>query len=557
MERAASGSSRTGAGRAGVAWALNEKARTARVTALRAAPLVSVLLLAGCAVGPDFTTPAAKVAPTWLEWREASLKSAPNATAAWWRGFHDPTLDRLVATAQAENLTLLSAGTRVLQARAELGIAVGEVFPQQQSADGSIGFSRSSQADPTAASGLKNYWRDSLGVRVAWELDFWGKFRRGVESADAAYLASIATYDDVLVTMLADVASTYIGIRTLERQIIIARANVVKSREVLRIARDRFKEGASSELDVLQAETILATTEASIPELGIQLRRGQNALRVLLGMEPKPLEALMASGTGRIPAAPSQVRIGIPADLLRRRPDIRAAELRVAAQSAQVGVAVAELYPAISISGSFGGVASNVNGANLNQVVKNAGMTYALGPSFQWNLLNYGQITNKVRLQDAALQQAIVDYQNTVLKAQADVENGIAAFTLSRVQAEALRRSATSAAKALDIAILEYQGGTRDFTTVLQAQQSLYGTQNNLAVASGGVSTGVVAIYRAVGGGWQAREGKGFVPPAVAEEMRKRTDWGGLLDTNGRVPDAAPGLPGPQDRGPTVRPPDF
>jgi len=526
--------------------------------------------LAGCAVGPDFAPPLAPVADTWLEWRNKSLQTGPEEYRDWWRVFHDPILDRLIDIAYSQNLTLLSAGTKVLQARAQLGIAIGEFWPQKQGALGTVSYNLLSQANAqsspaagvgqsTPSPGLKiiNFWSDGIGVQAAWELDFWGKFRRGVESADSAYLASIASYDDVLVTLLGDVASTYIGIRTLEKQIAIARENVVKQRGILAIARDRYKGGAATLLDVYQAENILGATEATVPQLTIQLQQGLNALRVLLGMAPEPLGFLLARSTGHIPATPPKVVVGVPADLLRRRPDIRAAELKAAAQSAQVGVAAADLYPAISITGAFGGLASNVGGNNLWQAFHPAGRAFSVGPSFQWNLLNYGQITNNVRLQDATLQEYLVDYQNTVLKVQQEVENGISTFLLSRSQAEYLHRSVVAANGALHIATLEYQQGTRDFTTVLTAEQNLYQAENNLAMATGNISTGLVSVFRALGGGWQIRDGNGFLNAATTEEMRSRTNWGQLLPPASEPPLPAPGLPGPEDRGPTVRAPEW
>ncbi len=532
-----------------------------------AALLVS---LAGCAVGPDFAPPLAPVADTWLEWRNKSLQTGPEEYRDWWRVFHDPILDRLIDIAYSQNLTLLSAGTKVLQARAQLGIAIGEFWPQKQGALGTVSYNLLSQANAQSSPasgvgqsspspGLKiiNFWSDGIGVQAAWELDFWGKFRRGVESTDSAYLASIATYDDVLVTLLGDVASTYVGIRTLEKQIAIARENVVKQRGILAIARDRYKGGAATLLDVYQAENILGATEATVPQLTIQLQQGLNALRVLLGMAPEPLGFLLARSTGHIPATPPKVVVGVPADLLRRRPDIRAAELKAAAQSAQVGVAAADLYPAISITGAFGGLASNVGGHNLWQAFHPVGQAFSVGPSFQWNLLNYGQITNNVRLQDATLQEYLVDYQNTVLKAQQEVENGISTFLLSRSQAEYLHRSVVAANGALHIATLEYQQGTRDFTTVLTAEQNLYQAENNLAMATGNISTGLVSVFRALGGGWQIRDGNGFLNGATTEEMRSRTNWGQLLPPASEPPLPAPGLPGPEDRGPTVRAPEW
>ncbi|WP_330083276.1 efflux transporter outer membrane subunit [Methylocystis iwaonis] len=523
--------------------------------------IVLSTLSAGCAVGPDFATPQAPIADAWIEWRNHSLKSGPAEYRDWWRVFHDPVLDRLIDAAYAQNLTLLSAGTKVLQARAELGVAIGELFPQKQALSISTSYNRSSNATTPSQGGnsskLGNFWADNWSAAAVWELDFWGKFRRGVESADATYLASIASYDDVLVTLLADVAQTYIGIRTLERQIAIARENITRQREAVRIARDRYKGGAATMLDVHQAENVLATTEATVPQLTLQLRTGQNALAVLLGMAPGEIGAMLAPSSGKIPSAPDKVVVGVPADLLRRRPDIRAAELKAAAQSAQIGVAQAELYPAISITGGFGGLASTASGHNLAQAFHPIGRMFTVGPSFKWNVLNYGQITNNVRLQDATLQQYLVDYQNAVLVAQQQVEDGISKFTLSKTQARYLARSVSEARGAVDIALLQYQQGTQDFTTVLTSEENLLSAQNNLAAANGNVATGLVAVFRGLGGGWQIREGKGFVNEATAREMRSRTNWGELLSPEGETPPPDPGLPGPEDRGPTIRLPEW
>jgi NodT family efflux transporter outer membrane factor (OMF) lipoprotein len=517
----------------------------------------------GCMVGPDFTAPEAPVAQSWVEWRNKSLNTHGESPADWWRAFRDPVLNQLIETAYQQNLTLLSAGTKVMQARAELGVAIGEFFPQAQGASSGVAYVRASNATPASQGGngiaLGNFWADRWLVSSSWELDLWGKFRRGIESADAAYLASIASYDDVLVTLLSDVATTYIGIRTLENRIAIAQTNVARQRESVRIARDRYEGGVTTMLDVHQAQNVLAQTEATIPHLQLDLKRGENGLRVLLGMAPEPLGFLLARGKGRIPPAPGKATVGIPADLLRRRPDIRALELKAAAQSAQIGVAQAQLYPAVSISGVFGGMASDVGGHSLVQMLHPVGRAFAIGPSFQWNLLNYGQITNNVRLQDATLQQYLVDYQNKVLEAQREVENGIAAYTLSASEAGFLARSAREAKGALDIATLEYQQGTRDFTTVLTAEQNLLSAQNSLAMATGEISKGLVSIYRALGGGWQMRDGKPFITEATAIQMRKRTDWGGLLPTTEQPvdPETPAGLPSVQDVSPNIRLPEW
>jgi NodT family efflux transporter outer membrane factor (OMF) lipoprotein len=360
----------------------------------------------------------------------------------------------------------------------------------------------------------------------------------------------------VLVTLLGDVTTTYIGIRTSQQQIAIARENLVKQRKALQIAEARFTGGAASKLAVYQAQSVLGQTEAAIPQLQIQLDQGLDALRLLLGMPPQSLHQLLAGSNG-IPVPPSGVGVGIPADLVRRRPDVRAAELTAAAQSAQIGVAEADLYPALSLTGSFGGAASTVPHATLGDVFTGRGIAFGFGPSFSWNILNYGQITNNVRVQDAKLQGLLVDYKNTVLKAQKEVEDGLATFLDSQREVVELRKSVAAAEAALTIAITEFNLGTRDFTTVLTAEQNLYTAQNSLVVAMGSVSSGLTAVFRALGGGWQIREGNDFVPPATRDEMRARTDWGDLLPPAGQPQPPAPGLPSADDIGPSVRPPEW
>lgn len=518
-----------------------------------------LLPTAACTIGPDFTAPVAPLADKFRGADNRSIKSSTLEYQNWWEGFRDPTLNKLVQIAYNQNLTLLSAGTRVLQARAVLGVAIGVSYPQVQQGVGSVIYNRTSAATPLSGPNAtpSYFWTDALAAQAAWELDFWGKFRRGVESADGAYLASIASYDGVLVSLLADVTATYIGIRTTEQLIGIARDNVRKQEQALSIAKAKYQGGGTSELDVFQASNVLEQTRAAIPQLTIQLQQGQNALCVLLGVPPQSLGMVLSRSVGRIPSPPRTVVVGIPADLLRRRPDVRAAELAALAQSAQIGVAKTQLYPAISITGTFGGAASTANGHTLGQVVSWKGVAYAAGPSFQWNILNYGQITNNVRLQDAKLQQLLVDYQNTVLSAQQEVDNGLVTYLQSLSQAAFLRRSVQAANGAFRIAMEQYEQGATSFTTVLTAEQNLFQAQSSLAGASANVPLGLTAVFRALGGGWQIRVDGNFVTAATVDQMRARTDWGNLLPPVSEQQPPAPGLPGPEDVGPTVRPPEW
>lgn len=510
--------------------------------------LAASVCLAGCMIGPDYVRPDTRLASGWTDTHDPgvdpSSAGAEQLHREWWTVFGDPVLTELIETAYRQNLDLLAAGVRVLQARAELGVALGEFWPQQQSVGASYSYDRIPLTVPYDL--IDNTYQQALfGAQAAWELDLWGKIRRAIESADQAFLASVASYDDVLVTLLGDVASTYVKIRTLETQLRIAQENVAKQQDALTIASNRYRAGVVSKRDVYQAENVLGQTQASIPELEIELRQAKNALCVLIGVPPGGADPILAGGS-HIPQAPDRVAAGIPADLLRRRPDVRKAELQAAAQSAQIGVAKADLLPALTLVGNVGTFASDIGRGSLSDLFTGRSVSHSVGPAVQWNVLNYGQITNNVRVQDAKLQALLVEYQNAVLTAQKDVENGLVAFVKSREQATHLQRSTEAAEGALTIALNQYKQGTADFTTVLTAEQNLYAAQSDLASAHGNVALGLIAAYRALGGGWQIREGNDFVPEATRTEMAERTDWGTWLTPDLLQPEA-PALPGPED----------
>ncbi len=516
---------------------------------LCSAGLAVILCLAGCTkVGPNFLQPKAKVSENWLDTGDYRIKTEPTDYRSWWQVFNDPVLDRLIARAYRENLNLRAAGVKVLEARAQLGIAVGQLFPQTQQASGSLQYNRPSEHSPQSASQGSGssqrtstqttspspsgtsmaFWESQIGLGANWELDFWGKFRRAIESGNASWLASIANYDSALVSLTADVASSYIQIRTLEKRIGIARQNVETQKESLKISEARYEFGTASQLDVDQAKTVLYNTEASVPLLETQLRQAQHGLSVLLGLPPGHLADELA-GSSDIPVSPAQVIVGIPADLLRRRPDIRNAELQAAAQCAQIGVAKADLYPAFSLTGNFGFLSTDIGKSSLSDMFKWSSRSIQAGPSFRWDILNYGRITNNVRVQDARFQELLIAYENTVLTAQQEVEDNLIAFLKAQDQAGFLARSAEAARGALDLATRQYREGVVDFTTVLIAQQSLLSVQDNLAATLGNIAKNLVGVYKALGGGWEVREGKDLVPIEIKEEMAKRTRWGRLL----------------------------
>ncbi len=518
------------------------------------------ILAAGCTkVGPDYVRPETAVSQTWLEAGDKRVKTEPAEYRNWWKAFNDPTLDRLIDSAYRENLTLRIAGVRVLEARAQLGATVGNLFPQTQQATGSVLKERESAGTPISGTGVSaprfgglSLWESQVGLTANWEIDFWGKFRRAIESADAGLLASVANYDSTLVSLTGDVANFYITIRTLKRRLDIARHNVQTQRESLQIAEARFEGGTTSQRDVEQAKTVLTGTQATIPILDTQLRQAKNGLSVLLGLPPDRLVEQL-KGKDDIPAPPAQVAVGIPVDLLRRRPDVVAAEYNAAAQCAQIGVSKAQLYPALSLTGNFGMLSSDVGKNALGEMFNWRNRQGSIGPTVQWNIFNYGQITNLVRVQDARFQQLLITYQNTVLSAQREVEDNLIAFLRTQEQAKFLRESAEAALRSLDLAVLQYREGITDFTTVLTAQQALLSAEDSLANARGNISLNLVGVYRSLGGGWEIREGQDFVPVATREQMEKRTNWGELLTPASETPPT----PAKQQEKRLIRAPDW
>jgi NodT family efflux transporter outer membrane factor (OMF) lipoprotein len=493
-----------------------------------------VLFLAGCKVGPDFKRPSSPVAEHWIDEAPASAPAEPD-TASWWQLFNDPTLNSLIATADHNNLSLQAVAASILQAQAQLNVEIGELFPQQQALAGQAQHEHQAQST-LLAPGLDPVLNASqLGVSASWEIDFWGKYRRAIEADRAAMLASVAAYDSGLVSLNAGVASGYLNIRTLQQRIKVAEDNLQTQRESLRIAQSQFEAGETSDLDVQQAQTQLAQTEAQIPGLENSLRADEDSLAVLLGITPDRVDALLGSGT-TIPSAPAQVATGIPKDLLRRRPDVRQAELTAAAQCAGIGVAKANLFPSFSLAGSFGFVGTNLRNGSPSDLFNWDNRAAEAGASFVFPIFNYGRIVNSVRVQDAVFQQAVLNYQNTVLQAQQQVEDGRAAFTAAQATLAKLIDAATSARRTTELAVIRYKEGASDYTTVLTAEQLELQIEDALASAQGAVPLAVVSIYRALGGGWQVRKGQNLLPETTRAEMKQRTNWG-------RLPDSGPKLP--------------
>lgn len=466
----------------------------------------------GFKVGPNYCQPDADVADQWIDADDPRISTNEEEQIRWWTVFRDEKLNGLIDEAYRQNLSLREAGCRVLEARAQLGIATGQLFPQSQNVTGGYSrdaFSRLAPNTEPIQTAFSDQW--NYGFNLSWELDFWGRFRRAIESNRATWTASIEDYDATLVTLLGDVASNYVQMRTVQERIACTEANVQLQRETLTITEARFRGGTTSELDVYQARSTLEQTQAQVAELEIQLRQVTNQLCILLGKPPE--ELLNRLGRAPIPTAPTDAVVGIPADLLRRRPDVRQAERLAAAQCAEIGVAEANFYPAFSINGTLG-----YSAQQFDNVFRPRAFNSSVGPSFHWDVLNYGRLQNDVRYQDAKFQELVFAYRQKVLNANREAENGLVTFLRAQRRTKHQATSVQQAQKAVVVVLAQYKAGTADFTRVTQVEQTLVQQQDVLAQARGEIATGLVQVYRALGGGWQIRlddQGTSGAPDAL------------------------------------------
>ncbi|WP_206001812.1 efflux transporter outer membrane subunit [Paraburkholderia aromaticivorans] len=489
---------------------------------------MAVLLGAGClsgcmSVGPDFQPQH----EAWSKhWSSASLGQVTQQATQpdvrqWWQIFGDQNLERLIAEADADNGDLKIAGLRVLEARAQVGVALAGRYPQVQQANADVLYSARKRSDGfNPRSG--GYWQYGAGFSIGWELDFWGRFSRAVESADAAFFAAQANHDAALVLLHAQVADTYFTLRTAEARLRIARENAQLQKRSYQIAQKLFKSGETDELDLQQAKTQYLGTLSSIPDLESQIVLSRHALSVLMGRPPGPLPELdLQSGKeGVIPLVGHAVLQDVPADLLLRRPDVRAAEYQMAAQSALIGVAKADLYPSVSLLGSLVWSASSLTGSPNT-------LALVAGPSITWNVFDHGRITNNVRVQDARLQQLTVAYQNTVREAAREADDAATAL-IAALQRDTILNDAQGAARrSLTLANTIYREGYSDFQRVLDAQRALFAQQDAYVVNRSNAVGSLIALYKALGGGWYSEQP--LVDPATRAQMQQRTDWGDLL----------------------------
>ncbi len=517
--------------------------------------MVSVgLALAGCTVvGPDFEKP--EDGPLPADWSPEETDETIRDVSSWWKLFNDPVLDTLITKAYEQNLTLQAAGLRILQARAALGIADGLKYPQQQAVSGNLARIYEKKDSLNSA---------TLVFDVGWEMDVWGKFARNIESAEATLYASVASYDDILVSLTAEAATNYINYRTFQERMTLARQNIAIQQRVVELTQAQFESGNVSELDVQQAKTQLHTTQATLPAVTNSMINTRNALAVLLGMLPQDVESLLAQGDktlgeGRyqadfsdkmtaveksediltnydkysiVPIAP-ELSLVIDASLVRRRPDIQIAELLARAQNARIGVATAELYPSFSLFGTIG--LSEAVPAGSGFSFDNA-VTVAAGPAFNWNIFQYGRVKNQIRVQDALFQESLTNYNDTVIRAVQEVADALSDYQYSREQRDYNYKAVIAAIRAFNISVTQYNNGLVTYQRVLSTTEKMTRNEDAYAQIKGRIATSVVAVYQALGGSWQMRTGKPFVPGSITDEMAERTDWGEFLDQEKAVP---------------------
>lgn len=451
--------------------------------------LMLLACLGACAaVGPDYTPPADPAPVAWNAPLQNGLREGAGdpGLAAWWEVFRDSVLTDLVQRAADGNLDVSRARARVREARARRGLQETDLYP---TADGSAAASRSRSGG----------WESrlySVGFDAGWEIDIFGGVRRGIEAAEGDLAAAEAGLADVMVTLAAEMGRNYMEARTLQRRLEVARANMQVQAETYELTRSRYAAGLGDALAVQQALANLEATRSQIPLLEDGLAASFNRLAVLTGESPGALDELLAEARP-LPVVPPAVTVDIPAETLRRRPDVRRAERQLAAQTARIGMAEADLYPRLHLAGSLG-----LSAANTNDLADWASRSWSLGPSLSWRIFDAGAVRRNIEIQTAVQAQSLADYEATVLGALEEVENALSAYVQEQVRCAHLAAAAAAATEAEILARRQYEAGLMDFSNVLDAQRTLLSYQDQLAAGRGAVVTNLIALYKALGGGW-------------------------------------------------------
>ncbi len=455
----------------------------------------------GCApVGPNYQKPEIKTPDAWHEAISREMgKQSGAALQTWWKIFEDPILDDLIERSRQSNLNLKIALAGIAASRARLGIVSGQELPGANAVGSYTRFKHSDhgplkQLTPPGGFDAQNMFM--VGVDAMWEVDVFGRIRRQIEAAGAEYEASIEDYRDVLVTLFAEVALAYVEIRSFQRQIQCAEANAAIQRKMLELTRARYHSGISSKLDTAQALSNLSNTEAAIPPFRTRLNSIINRLAVLLDMDTQTLYAKLGK-PAPIPLARENIGIGMPADLLRQRPDIRMAEKELAAQTALIGAATADLYPRFAISGFFG-----LETGSFSDVGGGSSLAWGIRSPVKWNFFSGGKTRSNISFHKEIAQQDLFKYKNTVLKAMEEVQNAIVAHKQEKVRRNWLLVAVAATKEAVDLVVVQYETGLTDFNNVLTTQRSLFTQQDELVASQASVVLNLIRLYKALGGGW-------------------------------------------------------
>jgi NodT family efflux transporter outer membrane factor (OMF) lipoprotein len=509
-----------------------------RISTAYLAVIVSTFMLAGCLmVGPDYSRPPVKAeeqykTSTQTEFTESLGENSNKILdpVEWWKSFNDPTLNVLLKQATSQNLSLQQTALRIYQLQAQLGVSDATLLP---SANLSASYNNNRNSSiQEAINDSNNLVSKNALVQMSWELDFWGKNRRGVQSSLNSYLSGVAAYYSADVSLTADVANTYINIRNFEELIAVAKTNLALQKESLRIAGARFKYGATSMLDLSQAQAQYEQTKAQIPGLLANLKKNQHAMSILLGEPPNYYEKTYGNTKGRL-KPPVDLGVGMPIDLLRRRPDVLQAEFDAASKSALIGVNKAQLYPTFTLGGTFGYATSNYGNLTSPNLFSWGNNSSGVTAGLYLPLFYRGAIVDQVRVQDAIFQQSLLSYQNQVLNAQKEVEDSLVTISTTKSSKEDLARGVIAAQSAADLALERYKTGQNDYTTVITAQQNLLNIQNSLVQTSSNELIGYVGAFKALGGGWTADMSPPKLPDQMIADMTDRTDWGSVLNRTG------------------------
>lgn len=459
----------------------------------RVLSLPAALTVAGCMwVGGGYSPTSTVVPDAWYHSVSNDLHSGHSSLETWWERYHDATLNRLIDRARANNPDLKIAAERIVEARAARHAARSQLFPTVDGSGAAIRSSSSEQV-PGGTGKTTDYW--ATGFDAGWEADFFGAVRRSVESANASAEAIEEAYRDTMVSLLAEVVVNYVQYRTYDERIRLADANIKNQRESVKLTTDRFTAGLAPEIDVTQATSNLATSEALIPLLRNERTQAANRLATLAGGYPGSLSGTLSNGKA-IPLPRSGGGIGLPADLVRSRPDIRYAERQLAAQTARIGVAQGDLFPRFTLSGNLELQANSANDlANANA------RAYAFGPSFRWKIFNAGRVKDHIRIEESRTKQAYLAYESTVLKAVGEVESALASVANERERFAKLEESVVAAQKTVSMVKDNYREGLVDFQRVLDAERTIFSGQDEAATSQGLIATDYAALFKALGGG--------------------------------------------------------